>query len=146
MALIDYGVLIIKNNVLLTEDFLSDNHVEINGKTFSVYPKGIDVRYGDHILLDFVDTKHPFRKIMKRVDGVYFEIKPRSRHYDLLDIYIRDGEDIYHVFAGYGMDIEWKKYCKKYNYPNQIMRVLQKTKVTSKAKPIAYDAKWIFQK
>lgn len=122
MALIDNGVLIYKNNKLINKDFL-DGECFINGIKFSIYPKGFEAKYDDTILYDFIDFYHPYRKIIKKVKGVYFEIKRRDR---ITRIYIKNQNDTYIIFAGYGIDFEWrdKQIQKAYHYPKRILREL----------------------
>lgn len=123
MALSDYGILLYKNDKLISKDSY-DNTININNTKLSIYPKGCFVKYGDEMLFDFFDINHPYKKIIKKSKGVYFEITPINLAH--IYIYIRNGNDSYKVFAGYGIDIDWKYYCKYYNYPKKILRELYK--------------------
>lgn len=89
----------------------------------------MNVEYGSEKLYGYFNTEHPFKKIIRIVNGVYFEIKPRGGH--VLDIYIRNNNDKYNIFAGYGVDTKWELYYKVYHYPKQIVRKLKKFKRTS---------------
>lgn len=123
MALIDYGVIIFKNNKMITEDCILDNEVIINGKKFSIYPKGINAIYDEKTIYEFWDSKHPFRKIEMQINNVYFMVKKIDT---ILYIYIRNQHDVYKVFSGYGIDTDWKYFSKEYYYPKKVLKMLRK--------------------
>lgn len=101
MAMSDYGVCVTKNGKAMRGAILECPLV-INGCRLTMSLKGFDVRYAGERLFEFFDDEHPFRKIIRHVNGVYIEIKPHP--YDSrISIYIRDQGDSYRIEAGYGI-------------------------------------------
>lgn len=123
MAMIDYGVIMFKNGKMITTDEHLDRELNINGKKFSIYPKGCLVEYNNEFIYEFHDKKHPYRKIRKFIDGVYFELTQRPDNNQIY-VYIRNQNDIYQVFSGYGIGVDWKKWIHKYNYDKSLVKKL----------------------
>ena len=132
MALVDYGVLIYKNGELITKDFILDDNIMIDGKKFSIHPKACFIQYGEEMLMEFLNDvdKTPV-KIETTIDNVFFKIRQRKA---MVRIYIKSLKDEYVVFAGYGIDMNWKKFIKYYNYPKAIVRELKKLEKNKRKK------------
>lgn len=107
MAMTDYGVIMFKNGKMITADEHLDRELHINSKKFSIYPKGYLVEYNNEMIYEYHDKKHPYKKIRKHIDGVYFELTQKPDNNQLY-VYIRNQNDIYQVFSGYGIGVNWK--------------------------------------
>lgn len=123
MAMKDYGVIMFKNGKMITADEHLDRELHINSKKFSIYPKGYLVEYNNEMIYEYHDKKHPYKKIRKHIDGVYFELTQKPDNNQLY-VYIRNQNDIYQVFSGYGIGVNWKKLIHEYSYDKSIVRKL----------------------
>ncbi|MFQ6795068.1 MAG: hypothetical protein ACLRT4_20225 [Thomasclavelia sp.] len=123
MAMTDYGVIMFKNGKMITADEHLDRELHINSKKFSIYPKGYLVEYNNEMIYEYHDKKHPYKKIRKHIDGVYFELTQKPDNNQLY-VYIRNQNDIYQVFSGYGIGVNWKKLIHEYSYDKSIVRKL----------------------
>ena len=123
MAMTDYGVIMFKNGKMITADEDLDRELHINSKKFSIYPKGYLVEYNNEMIYEYHDKKHPYKKIRKHIDGVYFELTQKPDNNQLY-VYIRNQNDIYQVFSGYGIGVNWKKLIDEYSYDKSIVRKL----------------------
>lgn len=123
MAMTDYGVIMFKNGKMITADEHLDRELHINSKKFSIYPKGYLVEYNNEMIYEYHDKKHPYKKIRKHIDGVYFELTQKTDNNQLY-VYIRNQNDIYQVFSGYGIGVNWKKLIHEYSYDKSIVRKL----------------------
>lgn len=123
MAMTDYGVIMFKNGKMITADEHLDRELHINSKKFSIYPKGYLVEYNNEMIYEYHNKKHPYKKIRKHIDGVYFELTQKPDNNQLY-VYIRNQNDIYQVFSGYGIGVNWKKLIHKYSYDKSIVRKL----------------------
>ena len=123
MAMSDYGVIMFKNGKMISLDEHLDTSLTIKGKTFSIYPKGCLIQYDNVMIYKYHDIKHPYRKIHKTINGVYFEViqKPDNNQ---IYVYIRNQNDIYQIFSGYGIGINWNKLIQEYNYDKSIVKKL----------------------
>lgn len=123
MAMTDYGVIMFKNGKMITADEHLDRELHINSKKFSIYPKGYLVEYNNEMIYEYHDKKHPYKKIRKHIDGVYFELTQKPDNNQLY-LYIRNQNDIYQVFLGYGIGVNWKKLIHEYSYDKSIVKKL----------------------
>ena len=123
MAMTDYGVIMFKNGKMIIADEHLDRELHINSKKFSIYPKGYLVEYNNEMIYEYHDKKHPYKKIRKHIDGVYFELTQKTDNNQLY-VYIRNQNDIYQVFSGYGIGVNWKKLIHEYSYDKSIVRKL----------------------
>lgn len=123
MAMTDYGVIMFKNGKMITADEHLDRELHINSKKFSIYPKGYLVEYNNEMIYEYHDKKQPYKKIRKHIDGVYFELTQKPDNNQLY-VYIRNQNDIYQVFSGYGIGVNWKKLIHEYSYDKSIVRKL----------------------
>ena len=123
MAMKDYGVIMFKNGKMITADEHLDRELHINSKKFSIYTKGYLVEYNNEMIYEYHDKKHPYKKIRKHIDGVYFELTQKPDNNQLY-VYIRNQNDIYQVFSGYGIGVNWKKLIHEYSYDKSIVRKL----------------------
>lgn len=123
MSMMDYGVIMFKNGKMITTDEHLDRELDINGKKFSIYPKGCLVEYNNEMIYEYHDKMHPYRKIRKIIDGVYFELTQKPDNNQIY-IYIRNQNDIYQVFSGYGIGVNWKLLINDYNYDKSLVKKL----------------------
>lgn len=120
MAYLDYGTVIKKNDIIISEDSWTEQELKINDNFVLGFRKcTVEFKYnGIEKTERFLDDSSDFKYAFKiKIDDIIFKVKRLKCHDQQFLLTFNYGKDSYKILFGYGVGCDWvdKKTRKYFN-------------------------------